>query len=361
VKKRGLRLPGLKFDALTGTAHIEVIEPETGGRKRVRKTLRNVTQAEAVEVWRAMRESVLTGEEVLEIPTLSAYYEKHKEALFQECGKVTRKNQDACMKLAVLPSLGSSKLDRITTASIKDLRAELSAKGLANASINSRIRVLRKVLGNAAERGLIRVPTFPKPLEEQEAEPLSSEERSAFLKALGGEYAALHPGYRRVAKAMEFALETGLSRSDLLSLRWTDIEDGVIVKPRQKTGEFAAVPLTDAAHRVLDAIRGENCPSPWIFTGEQGGRLSVTAIVRAFNKAKEIAKIERRLRFHDLRHSAATSWLNAGVAISDISRMLGHSSTKMAERRYAKLRNMNVAALKARVVPKLSRELEPSD
>ena len=351
--KKGMRVPGLKFDASTGTAHIEVTVPGTMGLRRIRKTLRSVTQEEALDVWRAIRESVLTGEKVQEIPTLSQYYEKFKEALFQECAKVTRENQENCMKLAVLPNLGSLRLDRITTASIKDLRAALLAKKLSAASINSRVRILRKVMGNAAERGLIRVPTFPKPLEEREAEPLTDDERPGFLEALAGDYAALNPNYRRVARAVRFALETGLSRSDLLSLKWTDIDDGVVVKGRQKTGELAAVPLTEAANRVLDAIRTDGNPAPWVFTGEHGGKLSVTAVVRVFDKAKELAKISRRLRFHDLRHSAATGWLDAGIAISDISRMLGHSSTKMAERRYAKLRNMNVALLKARVVLKL--------
>lgn len=190
---------------------------------------------------------------------------------------------------------------------------------------------------------------------------MTDDERLGFLKALTGEYAALNPGYRRAARAIRFDLETALSLSDLLSLGWTDISDGVIVKGRQKTGELAAVPLTEAASRILDEIRAEGNPSPWVFTGERGGKLCVASIGRAFDKAKEIAKISRRLRFHDLRHSAATGWLDAGVAISDISRMLGHSSTKMAERRYAKLRNMNVAALKARVVPKLDPKSKPSE
>jgi integrase len=216
-------------------------------------------------------------------------------------------------------------------------------------------------MGNAAERGLIRVPVFPRPLEEREAEPLTDDERSAFLKALEGDYAALHPSFRRAARAVRFDLETGLSRADLLSLRWSEIADGVIMKERQKTGEVAAIPLTERATRIIDEIKAEGNPGLWVFTGEHGSRLSATVLVRTFDKAKEIARITRRLRFHDLRHSTAVAWLNAGVAISDISRMLGHATTKMAEQRYAPLRSMNIKALKERVIMKLDPGTTASD
>jgi integrase len=59
---------------------------------------------------------------------------------------------------------------------------------------------------------------------------------------------------------------------------------------------------------------------------------SAKTISTYFRRAKAIARIERRFRFHDLRHTFASNLASAGVSLQVIARCLGHSTTKMAER-----------------------------
>jgi integrase len=42
-----------------------------------------------------------------------------------------------------------------------------------------------------------------------------------------------------------------------------------------------------------------------------------------------------KLRFHDLRHSAATNWLEAGILLTIASRWLGHSTIDLTDRCYS--------------------------
>jgi integrase len=69
-----------------------------------------------------------------------------------------------------------------------------------------------------------------------------------------------------------------------------------------------------------------------MFLTEDGQPYSVSTINRYFRKAKELAGITRRFRFHDLRHSFASLLASKGVSIQVIAKALGHSSSSMAER-----------------------------
>ncbi len=62
------------------------------------------------------------------------------------------------------------------------------------------------------------------------------------------------------------------------------------------------------------------------------GGFAEVIVRRYFALAKRIAKIERRFRFHDLRHSFASRHAAAGTPLQVIQKMLGHASVKTTER-----------------------------
>ncbi len=72
-------------------------------------------------------------------------------------------------------------------------------------------------------------------------------------------------------------------------------------------------------------------------------------------KAKAIAGITRRFRFHDIRHTFASNLASAGVSLQVIARCLGHATTKMSER-YARPDDASLQA----VVTALDREFKSS-
>ncbi|MBV8444448.1 MAG: tyrosine-type recombinase/integrase [Candidatus Dormibacteraeota bacterium] len=65
--------------------------------------------------------------------------------------------------------------------------------------------------------------------------------------------------------------------------------------------------------------------SGWVFTNEFGDYLSPTRVRTAMQRILTQAKLPM-IRFHDLRHTAATVMLSRGVHPKAASEMLGHST-----------------------------------
>jgi len=130
------------------------------------------------------------------------------------------------------------------------------------------------------------------------------------------------------------ALETGLRKSDLLNLQWeqVDLANGFIRLLMKKTKRWAVVPISQLCHAALAECRKKAVLSRYVFVSPDGRRTPESAVRRAFLRAKRIAGITRRFRFHDLRHTAACTLASAGVSLQVIQKILGHTSIKMTER-----------------------------
>ena len=130
-----------------------------------------------------------------------------------------------------------------------------------------------------------------------------------------------------------FAANTALSYCDLASIKKEDIQvEGDVMylkKKRGKTGVTYILPLNDTAIALLKKYNYE---------------LPVLSNQRYNSYLKEIAYIcgiRKTLTTHLARHTAATLMLNAGIAIEVVSKILGHSNTKMTQH-YAKLLDKTV-------------------
>ena len=94
----------------------------------------------------------------------------------------------------------------------------------------------------------------------------------------------------------------------------------------------ATVPMNRRAERYLRVLAA-GAQSPYVI--EWGGH-RVKSVKRGFGSAAERAGLSD-ITPHILRHTAA-SWMAAdGVPMFEISRYLGHSDTRVTERRYAHL------------------------
>ena len=126
------------------------------------------------------------------------------------------------------------------------------------------------------------------------------------------------------------AVGTGMRRSEILSLRWLDVDlaNGRVLLPQTKNGDGRIVYLNRMAQQALTsaAQTGKCGPTDRIFGGAKPERVSM-AFVRACRKVK----IED-FRFYDLRHTAA-SWLRMkGADIHTFAQLLGHKDLRMAAR-----------------------------
>ncbi|MGV3518537.1 tyrosine-type recombinase/integrase [Luteitalea sp.] len=136
------------------------------------------------------------------------------------------------------------------------------------------------------------------------------------------------------------ALETGCRVGELLSLTWADVEwDGAMPvwlrlrAERTKTGQAREVPVSESLAAVLASRRldpnGDALPSTaYVFGTALGTRIA--AITTAFRSACVRAGIDG-LRFHDLRRTAGSRFLQYGVPLHDVRDQLGHASVAQTD------------------------------
>ena len=144
-----------------------------------------------------------------------------------------------------------------------------------------------------------------------------------------------------LADLIAVALNTGMRREEMLGLEWrrVDLQAGLIHLEghHTKTGKRRSVPLNQTARRAIVArarYRAEYCPgSRWVFCKQNSKRIKDAR--RGFLAACEKAGIED-FHFHDLRHTCAAWLVTAGVPLSEVRDLLGHSTIAMTER-YAHL------------------------
>lgn len=143
-----------------------------------------------------------------------------------------------------------------------------------------------------------------------------------------------------------FALCTGLRQAEQWWLHWEDVAGASIVVRRSsgglapKSGRPREVPLLTPALAVLTQIRG-NRTSGLVFRGARGGRRVEGRQPHDWPKWVKAAGIDRRVRWHDLRHTCATSllagWWGRKWTLDEVCKLLGHSSIAVTERYARKL------------------------
>lgn len=198
------------------------------------------------------------------------------------------------------------------------------------------IAVLRQALDEAVRLHLLernpaaglRVPR----VEQREMRVLSQEQAQAFLEAARGD---------RYYALFALALFTGLRQGELLGLRWADLDvergrltvsrslsqQSLDAQPTKTRGSRRSIDLGPEALAVLLEHRERYGVGEWIFRDSGGSPVRASNLLRrSFRPALERAGITPPIRFHDLRHTAATLMLAAGVHPKVVSERLGHAS-----------------------------------
>ncbi|MFJ8041362.1 tyrosine-type recombinase/integrase [Kitasatospora sp. NPDC096147] len=298
----------------------------------------------------------------------------------------THTRYTACTRLYLIPGLGKKKLSKLTAKDVRTWLDQLRttcqccARGLdtardqpqccaAGQCCSKRLSPLtlayvHSVLKSALEHAVreeeiprnvarnVRMGT-PRP---RRFEPLTTEEARAFLAATHG---------HRLHALFELALRTGLRKGELLGLRWEDLDlaDGTasIRRTLQRTnsGGLTALPTKTQSserrialptpclrsleqHRDQQRQEREAAGTGWkdsgyVFTRPNGAPIEGATLTRHFTALLRRARL-RRIRFHDLRHSAATLLLEQGVELVVIKELLGHAHIGVTATVYAHVR-----------------------
>ena len=120
---------------------------------------------------------------------------------------------------------------------------------------------------------------------------------------------------------MHLAAHTGLRQSDLIRLAWNHESDGAFGFLTSKRGKFVTIPITPACRALLETIPRRG---PIILTTERGKRpWTADGLRSSFGKTCKDAGVKRT--FHDLRRTAATGLLSAGLDSAQVALLMGWS------------------------------------
>jgi site-specific recombinase XerD len=119
----------------------------------------------------------------------------------------------------------------------------------------------------------------------------------------------------------------GLRVSEIskLNVEQVDLEQFQVFVAQGKGAKDRYVPIPERLVEPLRAWIGARKTGP-LFANAKGGRTSIRTIQLRINRLGRLAKIERRVKAHTLRHSYATALLAKGATLTEIQELLGHNS-----------------------------------
>lgn len=126
----------------------------------------------------------------------------------------------------------------------------------------------------------------------------------------------------------------GLRMSELLHLKWTDIDAarGLIYIRCAKGKKDRVTLLSGIAHQYLLHYKDLYNPKQWVFEGISGQPYSSRSVNNIIERNAFRAGIQKRVSAHTLRHSFATHLLESGTDLRYIQALLGHESSRTTER-----------------------------
>lgn len=265
-------------------------------------------------------------------PTVADLYERVRASHYGRLRPSTRYGYENIWKVHLLPKLGTTKIQAVTSAQVMQL-----INGISHTQANRTLAVLRKAFNLAILWGLRDTnpcAKVPGNGERKRQRYLSSEERVRLEAALNA--IATTPLRWRFAQLIRLLLLTGCRVGEICRGRWDWVneEAGVLVIPieahktGQSTGKDRVVHLPPAAIRILRELR-RNSNTEWIIAGDHGGHL--VGYQKLWLELLQLANI-KGLLVHDLRRSYASIGLSVGVSLSQIGQLLGHASPQTTAR-----------------------------
>lgn len=150
---------------------------------------------------------------------------------------------------------------------------------------------------------------------------LQSDELKRFFDALGMEDNEVFKNYVLIS------LFSGQRRSNILSLRWSqiDLNNGFIYLPDTKNGEPMQVPITSQLRDLLEKIKLQ-AKSDWVLPSNKSKSGHLEDPKRPWQDLLARAGIEN-LRLHDLRRTMGSYEAITGASTNVIGKSMGHRAT----------------------------------
>lgn len=269
---------------------------------------------------------------------------------------------DRVLRLHILPVLGAIPLDRLTVSDLEDWKLSLNRKDLKLSSKKEIFRVFRELFGYAERAGITGSSLAQRISNFREASPVpdsgklryyTADQFKAFAAALQKE--ADRTGDWRYYVFFCLAFYTGMRKSEINALRWSDIS-GDIIHVRRGVVQNIGGRAVENAPKTASSVRDIQIPAPLrrvllaqrelqeaepAFSSADyvcGGKalLPDRSIADRKDRAATAAGLPR-ITVHEFRHSHASLLINEGISIQEIARRLGHADVQTTWKVYAHL------------------------
>jgi len=320
------------------------------GGKRISKTFH--TQKEGQEWIRKMRGLVDDGLTYSNTRlTVNEFMDSWITTIKTIRRKSTWTHYESLTRRYIKPALGNNKLLNLRAEQVQFFYNDLQESGVSIHTIDKIHTAFHAALEHAMRLGMInRNPAHfvrPPKIPPKEMAILTDSQVCAFLVTLQG---------HRWEALFHLAIVTGARQMELLGLKWTDVDwvrkvlkierqlerpDGNGVQfspPKTKNGRRTinlgkrSMEILRIHHEKQQQLRKE-AGEIWsehglIFTTNNGTPIHPRNLLRDFRILLKDAGLPQ-IRFHDLRHTAATLMLNNSVPVIVVSRRLGHAKASI--------------------------------
>jgi integrase len=331
---------------------------KSGKVTRVRKVLSGSTRTDvADQMKKALRDQQQGVNIMPERTTLKTHLQRWLTDVVKPGNSYkTYKTYTALVDQHIAPALGRTLLAKLTTQQIQRFLNEKHAAGLAPKTVKHIRDVLRAALNVAVndweliEKNPARKAKPPDP-ERTELQVLDIDQARKFLELVNG---------HRLEALFSIALCLGPRQGEVLGLKWADIDfdggrlnitgalkrvEGKLTKGKTKrevSNRTIALPAVILAslrkHQALQEQEREWAGDRWketgyVFTTRIGTPIERRNLLRDWYRIMNVSDLPK-LRFHDLRHSAATILFARGVHPKTVMEILGHSDLNTTMRIY---------------------------
>ncbi|MGH9163771.1 MAG: tyrosine-type recombinase/integrase [Vicinamibacteraceae bacterium] len=235
-----------------------------------------------------------------------------------------RKGRQRCPHVRRAAGWGSRKVKDIQRRDVRELLDEIAER--APIMANRTLALVRKVFNFAIEHDWVETNPchmIKRPAPERQRERVLSDDK---IRRVWKTLDAEHP---IIAALFRLRLLTAQRGGELLGATWSEMDLAsawwTIPAERSKNGLAHRVPLSPQALRILKALRKTTGDSPWVFPSTRKNGPHISHAQKAIERIVERSGVE--FRGHDLRRTAASLMVGAGVPRLVVSKILNHVET----------------------------------
>lgn len=337
------------------------------GAKRIHREAK--TQAEVLAKLKELEKRRDSGINLGRAPTVTQWLKTWLELIKKaELKPNVYDGYEQDCRLYVEPYVGTVRLDQLTANHVRQMLRAMEEKKLSPYTAKKGYARLSAALDAAVRDNLIPYNIIrkgevkaPRTGDGEEAlHALTDHQVDTLLSTLAG---------HRLYALFLLAVRTGVREGELLGLRWVDVKwdareihitgqlqyqrkrgdtPGALIRTTPKTKRSRRIipvgPRLIAAlkehqrnqqeERTIRSRQGKWKESGLVFVTDEGTPIRASNLVRTFDGILKKAKLPD-IRFHDLRHTAASLMLAAGEPLPNVSAILGHADTAITARTYS--------------------------